>query len=98
MLSTNNVANKTKKLGQPEQNKPIGTIHVLLHLENKQILKIISRFHKLYGGKTSIIFLPPLGSFSIKLGSDVGPIPGWGIFTPSSPEKFKIFFFWKKLF
>ena len=68
MLSTNNVANKTKKLGQPEQNKPIGTIHVLLHLENNQILKIISRFHKLYGRKTSIILLTSIGKFFDQIG------------------------------
>ena len=50
--------------------------------------------------KQVLFCLPPLGSFSIKLGSDVGPIPGWGIFTPTSPEKYKIFFgfFWEKLF
>ena len=41
--------------------------------------------------KQVLFCLPPLGSFSIKLGSDVGPIPGWGIFTPTSPEKYKIF-------
>ena len=50
--------------------------------------------------KQVLFCLPPLGSFSIKLGSDVGPIPGWGIFTPTSPEKYKIFlfFFGKKYF
>ena len=68
MLSINNVANKTKMLVQPKQNKPIGTIHVLLHLENNQILKIISRFHKLYGRKTSIILLTSIGKFFDQIG------------------------------